>query len=91
MAEDTLVGQMARITDPESLYHGKIGELVYKAQWYGTEADTYRVDFSDDWGYFSVKQFEIVRGVGRSGCECGSSACGSSKHSYYCKLYKEED
>jgi hypothetical protein len=79
------------------VYSNKTGTVQEKFDVYGAMA-TYKVDLDgeNDWCYVDEDQLEYteerpspVRNP--QGCECGSWAVDSPRHSHFCKLFKRED
>lgn len=78
------------------LHQGKTGKILDKYNLYGG-TDTYKVDLDGEgeWAYVDEEQMEPLAGgwttIKSNGCECGSTAVGSPRHSVWCRLFKEED
>jgi hypothetical protein len=89
--DEDLVGKRVKVINSSSMYFGQCGKVEARLDWYGV-APNYKVtlDNTEDWNYFQLSEIEILpTGNSISGCECGCSAVGSPRHSYYCKLYPE--
>lgn len=81
-----------RVIVIEGMCQGRKGFI--SSQLKQTGGDFWKVEFDDvnDWGYWSESQLELdtsTAGKLNNGCECGSSAVGSPRHSYYCRLYED--
>ena len=86
-----MVGKYAKVINPVSLYYGRSGRVVLRADW--STKPTFKLIFIDgiteDWNYFNEEEL-LVLGTAPDGCQCGCSAVGSKRHSYYCNLYSED-
>jgi hypothetical protein len=88
---------MKRGTRVKIIYSNKTGTVAEKFDVYGA-MPTYKVDLDadNDWVYVDEDQLELLGKEehptkNTEGCECGSWAVGSPRHSHFCKLFKEDE
>lgn len=86
-----LIDKKVRITATYSMHYDKEG-TVLAVSINGSGEFSLKVRFSGhewDYSYIPLTDLEEIPDKKTDGCECGSSAVGSPRHSYYCPLYKE--
>jgi hypothetical protein len=88
------VGDRVKIT--AGFQQGHTGVITAELNYAGGGDWRVDLDGSRDWCYCPEDQMELLdeggsAGKRSDGCECGSSAVDSPRHSYYCKLFVEEN
>ena len=89
LTEEELIGSRVQVCNPSHLLFGKAG-VITSMSTYGGVIFTVKIDGEGGVTYWYRNEIELEsNGKILSGCECGCSAVGSPRHSYYCKLYPE--
>ena len=91
---EDLIGKHVEISAPDNILYGRQGVIAYVLS-SGDRSVHVKLNgehFTTFWARDALNLVDGSKRKSKDGCECGSSAVGSPRHSYYCKLYtKWED
>jgi hypothetical protein len=92
---EDLIGRRVEISDIRSMLYCKKGTISYILS-SGNANIQVRLDGETGTTFWGRDELTLLTDAwkaksqgSKDGCECGSSAVGSPRHSYYCKLYKD--
>jgi hypothetical protein len=88
---ESLSGRRVEISNIRSMLYCKRGTISYVMS-SGDANIQVLLDgeaYTTFWGREDLSFITEIERKTNDGCECGSSAVGSPRHSYYCKLYKD--